>query len=117
MARIPVPLGPDTDGAKSRQGGGATLINCYVEKTEGGKTGFSVNTRPRLKAFSDTGLSSGFRGGIDANNAIYGVCGEKLVKIGSGGAVTARVTSAPIACATSGSSASCGIAPAASRTR
>lgn len=88
MARIPVPLGPDTDGAKSRQGGGATLINCYVEKTEGGKTGFSVNTRPRLKAFSDTGLSSGFRGGIDANNAIYGVCGEKLVKIGSGGAVT-----------------------------
>ncbi len=85
MARVPVPLGPNVDKAKTTQGGGATITNGYIEKTEGGKTGFSINTRPRLKLFADLGAGNGIRGSVLLNNALYIVAKEQLYKINSGG--------------------------------
>lgn len=85
---VPVPLGPQSDVAKSKQGGGALLTNCYVEKTEGGKTGFIIYTRPRLKAFADTGSGMPCRGGLITGNLLYVVSGEYLYSVTSGGAAT-----------------------------
>lgn len=88
MARIPVPLGPHSDKAKQRQGGGATLVNCYVESTEDGKTSYSINTDPGLVLFS-TALSGGAgRGLVALGNSLYAVVGETLRKISSNGTPT-----------------------------
>ena len=88
MARIPVPLGPRSDKAKQRQGGGATLVNCYVETTEDGKTSYSINTDPGLLLFS-TALSGGpGRGMVVLGNSLYAVVGETLKKISSNGTPT-----------------------------
>lgn len=88
MTVIPVPLGPASDSAKSTQGGGALLTNCYVEKTEGGKTAFSVNTLPRLKSFSTVSSGNPGRGALSVGNKLYVVCGEYAYRIDSVGAAT-----------------------------
>lgn len=88
MTLIPVPLGPQSDKAKSLQGGGARLTNCYVEKTDGGKTPYAIYTRPRLKAFADTNVGMPCRGAIVTGNLLYVVTGEYLYSITSGGAAT-----------------------------
>lgn len=88
MARIPVPLGPASDKAKSRQGGGALITNGYVEKTEGGKTGFAIYTRPRLRLFSAVASGVACRGGIFVENSVYAVVGEALYKVNAGGVAT-----------------------------
>lgn len=88
MAAVPISLGPDSDGAKSKQGGGATLINAYVEKTEGGKTGYSINTDPRLSLFSTVASGRAGRGVIAVGNSLYAVCGERLYKVASTGVAT-----------------------------
>lgn len=85
MATVPVPFGPQSDTAKSTQGGGALLVNGYVEKTDGGKSAYAIYTRPRLKAFADIGTGDGLRGAIVTGNNIYAVAGEYLYKVGSGG--------------------------------
>ena len=86
MAQIPIPLGPASDKARQHQGGGAVLTNCYVERTEGGKTGYSINTRPRLKLFSDIEGGGPCRGAVAiGSNVLYVVSGEGLFKVGSGG--------------------------------
>lgn len=97
MARIPVPIGPTSDRAKSRQGGGSTLVNCYAEKTEGGKSEFSINTDPGLVLFSD--LGSPLRGIYPFNNNFYVISGENLYSLTSTGIATLRGTvfgSAPV---------------------
>lgn len=88
MARVPIPLGPASDKAKARQGGGPMITNGYVEKTEGGKTGFTVNCRPRLRLFGDIGDGKGIRGATLLNNAIYLVAGERAYKVNSSGVGT-----------------------------
>lgn len=88
MAAIPIPLGPTSDKAKSRQGGGSVLVNCYVEETAGGKTPYSINADPRLKLFA-TVLSGGAgRGTLAVGNSLYVVCGEGLFKVASTGIAT-----------------------------
>lgn len=88
MPRIPVPLGPHSDKAKQRQGGGATLVNCYVEATEGGKTAYSINTDPGLLLFSTVAAGIAGRGIEKVGNNFYAVVGEKVYKISSNGTTT-----------------------------
>jgi len=89
MAPIPLPLGPASDKAKARQGGGATITNGYVEQTEGGKTNFAIYTRPRLKLFSTVASGQKGRGGIVSGDLVYTVFGETCYKISGGGIATA----------------------------
>lgn len=88
MPRIPISLGPESDKSKSKQGGGATLTNCYVEKTDGGKTGFAINTRPRASLFSAGATDRTGRGAIAVGNSVYIVRGEDCYKISSIGVAT-----------------------------
>lgn len=90
MARIPVPIGPTTDKAKGRQGGGSTLVNCYAERTEGGKSEFSINTDPGLILFSE--MASPLRGIYVLNNNFYVLSGENLYSLTSTGIQTLRGT-------------------------
>lgn len=83
MARIPVPMGPTSDTAKSRQGGGSTLVNCYAEKTEGGKSEFSLVTDPGLIDFSE--MTSPLRGMYVLDNFFYVLSGENLYRLTSTG--------------------------------
>ena len=89
MSRIPVPLGPASDKSKARQGGGSIITNGYVEKTEGGKSGFSINCRPRLRLFGNTGADAPVRGVCAINGSeLYVIAGEGAYSIGPGGAAT-----------------------------
>lgn len=88
MALIPIPLGPISDKSRSSQGGGATLTNCYAEKTEGGKTPFTLNAFPRLKAFATVSSGAPGRGAIALGNNLYVVCGEYAYKVSSTGSAT-----------------------------
>lgn len=88
MPRIPVPIGPHSDKAKQRQGGGATLTNCYVEVTEDAKTGYCINTDPGLTLFSTVDAGEEGRGIIVFGNNLYAVVGEKAFKISSNGVAT-----------------------------
>jgi hypothetical protein len=97
MTRIPVPIGPTSDKAKGRQGGGSTLVNCYAEKTEGGKSEFSINTDPGLILFST--MSAPLRGIYVLNSNFYVLSGENLYSLTSTGIQTLRGTilgSAPV---------------------
>lgn len=97
MARIPVPIGPTSDKAKSRQGGGSTLVNCYAERTEGGKSEFCIITDPGLTLFSE--MASPLRGIYVLNNSFYVLSGENLYSLTSTGIQTLRGTilgSAPV---------------------
>jgi hypothetical protein len=92
MARIPVPLGTSSDGAKRKQGGGATLTNCYIEATTGGKTQYSINCDPGLNVFSESMAIGIGRGGVAFNNNFYAVVGETVYKVASSGVATALGT-------------------------
>jgi hypothetical protein len=85
---IPVPLGPASDKAKSAQGGGSLITNGYVEQTEGGKSNYSINTRPRLKLFSTVYEGNAGRGAVALGNNLYVVCGERLSKVNQSGVPT-----------------------------
>jgi hypothetical protein len=97
MPRIPVPLGPTSDSAKSKQAGGSTLVNCYAEKTEGGKSQYSINTDPGLLDFSE--MTDPLRGIYVLDNNFYVLSGENLYTLSSTGVQTLRGTilgSAPV---------------------
>lgn len=97
MPRIPVPLGPTSETAKSTQGGGSVMVNCYAEKTIGGKAPYALITDPGLRLFADLGTA--LRGLYVLDNNFYALSGETLSTLSTTGIATARGTvlgSAPV---------------------
>jgi hypothetical protein len=87
MPRVPVQMGPSSEAARSKQGGGTTLVNCYAEKTEGGKSQYSLNTDPGFILFSSIS-TAGLRGIFAFENNFYVLAGEKLYSVSSAGVAT-----------------------------
>jgi hypothetical protein len=89
VMQVNIPLGPTTDSGRSKQQGGARLVNCYAEKTDGGKTAFSINTDPGLKLFSTVASGQTIRGAFALGNLVYVVAGETLYTVAGSGIPTA----------------------------
>jgi hypothetical protein len=82
-------MGPQSEKGKSPQAGTATLVNCYVEKTQGGKSDYALYTDPGSILFSTISASAAFRGAIRlGDNDLYAVCGENAYNIAGTGVAT-----------------------------
>lgn len=88
MPLIPVPMGPQSEKGKAPQAGTATLVNCYVEKVQGGKSAYAIYTDPGSILFSTVSASAVFRGAVALGNLLYVVSGEYAYSVAGGGVAT-----------------------------
>ncbi len=85
---IPVPLGPESDPARSKYVGSPTIYNGFIEASQQGKVKFAIHADPGLISFTTFANEGSIRGGIVLGSVAYIVAGETLYKVTSDGTKT-----------------------------
>lgn len=89
MPIVPVALANKTNPARYKQGGTASLLNCYVETIgEDGKVPWAIYAADGLLGFAALTTTGGVRAVLEVDGTLYAVAGLGLYAVSANGQVT-----------------------------